>query len=177
MVARSSYFHRWFSKAEISFTRERKRNAWGFERVITQAGIHVIPVWESLSTTALVNAVINGLGIAVYPIEWSFRLCDKAWFILSKLKDWASPEIFILFIIKISFWQHQQRDLSHYAKIVKTITPYLVTPDYTNKQMSTVHIDCDSLGPLTICTLLQFSNFNKCKNVANRKTIAIYNRT
>ena len=38
-----------------------------FERVITQAGIHVIPVWESLSTTALVNAVINGLGIAVLP--------------------------------------------------------------------------------------------------------------
>lgn len=38
-----------------------------FERVITQAGIHVIPVWEALSTTAIVNAVINGLGIAVLP--------------------------------------------------------------------------------------------------------------
>lgn len=43
-----------------------------FERVITQAGIHVIPVWEALSTTALVNAVINGLGIAVLPHRMIF---------------------------------------------------------------------------------------------------------
>ena len=38
-----------------------------FDRVTAQAGIHVIPVWEAMSTTALVNAVINGLGIAVLP--------------------------------------------------------------------------------------------------------------
>lgn len=38
-----------------------------FDGVTTQAGIHVIPVWEAMSTTALVNAVINGLGIAVLP--------------------------------------------------------------------------------------------------------------
>lgn len=38
-----------------------------FDRVTTQAGIHVVPVWEAMSTTALVNAVINGLGIAVLP--------------------------------------------------------------------------------------------------------------
>lgn len=38
-----------------------------FDRVTTQAGMHVLPVWEAMSTTALVNAVINGLGIAVLP--------------------------------------------------------------------------------------------------------------
>ena len=38
-----------------------------FERVIGQAGFAVSPVWEAMSTTALVNAVINGLGIAVLP--------------------------------------------------------------------------------------------------------------
>lgn len=38
-----------------------------FERVIEQAGFSVTPVWEAMSTTALVNAVINGLGIAVLP--------------------------------------------------------------------------------------------------------------
>lgn len=38
-----------------------------FERVVEQAGIHITPVWEAMSTTALVNAVINGLGIAVLP--------------------------------------------------------------------------------------------------------------
>ncbi len=38
-----------------------------FERVIGHAGIHVVPAWEAMSTSALVNAVITGLGIAVLP--------------------------------------------------------------------------------------------------------------
>lgn len=38
-----------------------------FDRVVEQAGIHVVPAWEAMSVTALVNAVINGLGIAVLP--------------------------------------------------------------------------------------------------------------
>lgn len=38
-----------------------------FERVIEQAGFSVSPIWEAMSTTALVNAVISGLGIAVLP--------------------------------------------------------------------------------------------------------------
>lgn len=38
-----------------------------FDREIAQAGIHIIPAWEAMSTTALVNAVINGLGVAVLP--------------------------------------------------------------------------------------------------------------
>ena len=32
-----------------------------------QAGLHVEPMWEAMSTTALVNAVVNGLGITVLP--------------------------------------------------------------------------------------------------------------
>lgn len=38
-----------------------------FEQAIEGAGFSVRPVWEAMSTTALVNAVINGLGIAVLP--------------------------------------------------------------------------------------------------------------
>ena len=38
-----------------------------FDHVATQAGIHIVPVWEAMSTTALVNATINGLGISVLP--------------------------------------------------------------------------------------------------------------
>lgn len=38
-----------------------------FERTIGNAGISVTPAWEAMSTSALVNAVINGLGIAVLP--------------------------------------------------------------------------------------------------------------
>lgn len=38
-----------------------------FDRVMEQAGLRVTPIWEAMSTTALINAVVNGLGIAVLP--------------------------------------------------------------------------------------------------------------
>lgn len=38
-----------------------------FDRVTESAGFSVVPAWEAMSTTALVNAVINGLGVAVLP--------------------------------------------------------------------------------------------------------------
>ena len=38
-----------------------------FERVTAGAGFAVSPSWEAMSTTALVNAVISGLGISVLP--------------------------------------------------------------------------------------------------------------
>lgn len=38
-----------------------------FERATEEAGFSVSPIWEAVSTTALVNAVINGLGVAVLP--------------------------------------------------------------------------------------------------------------
>lgn len=38
-----------------------------FDNVIHAAGFSIEPIWEAMSTTALVNAVINGLGISVLP--------------------------------------------------------------------------------------------------------------
>ncbi len=38
-----------------------------FDRVMEQAGISITPAWEAMSTTALVNAAVKGLGIAVLP--------------------------------------------------------------------------------------------------------------
>ncbi len=38
-----------------------------FERVTAHAGIHIVPAWEAMSTSTLINAVITGLGIAVLP--------------------------------------------------------------------------------------------------------------
>lgn len=38
-----------------------------FDRAIAQAGFSVSPTWEAMSTTALVNAVASGLGVAVLP--------------------------------------------------------------------------------------------------------------
>ncbi len=38
-----------------------------FDHMTASAGFTVTPIWEAMSTTALVNAVISGLGIAVLP--------------------------------------------------------------------------------------------------------------
>ena len=38
-----------------------------FDRTVAGAGLSIHPVWEAMSTSALVNGVINGLGIAVLP--------------------------------------------------------------------------------------------------------------
>ena len=38
-----------------------------FDRTVAQVGLRITPIWEAMSTTALVNAVISGLGIAVLP--------------------------------------------------------------------------------------------------------------
>lgn len=38
-----------------------------FDRIVEAAGLTIHPVWEAMSTTALVNGVICGLGIAVLP--------------------------------------------------------------------------------------------------------------
>ena len=43
-----------------------------FDRTLENAGISVKPVWEATSTASLINAVINGLGIAVIP----YRLAE-----------------------------------------------------------------------------------------------------
>ncbi len=38
-----------------------------FDRTVERAGFTISPYWEAMSTTALVNAVMDGLGIAVLP--------------------------------------------------------------------------------------------------------------
>ncbi|MDO5348316.1 MAG: LysR family transcriptional regulator [Lachnospiraceae bacterium] len=38
-----------------------------FEQVTQNAGLHIHPIWESFSTTALLNAVVHGAGITVLP--------------------------------------------------------------------------------------------------------------
>ncbi len=45
-----------------------------FDQVTRQAGFSVTPIWESVSTTALVNAVVSGLGISVLP----YRMVENA---------------------------------------------------------------------------------------------------
>ena len=45
-----------------------------FDRTAAQAGFVADPLWESMSTTALIEAAVSGLGVAVVP----FRLAENA---------------------------------------------------------------------------------------------------
>ncbi len=48
-----------------------------FDRVVEQAGLHIEPAWQAMSTSALINAVITDLGIAVLPYEAVRPLQDQ----------------------------------------------------------------------------------------------------
>ena len=48
-----------------------------FENAVAAAGFSVTPLWEATSNTALINAVINGLGIAVLPHRMIMRPLDE----------------------------------------------------------------------------------------------------
>ena len=48
-----------------------------FEQTMQKAGMAVNPVWEGMSTSALINAVIHGLGIAVVPKRMATDVIQK----------------------------------------------------------------------------------------------------
>lgn len=58
-----------------------------FDRSIAQAGISITPIWEATSTTALVNAVINGLGIAVLPHRMILPALKQGLIVTVKVPD------------------------------------------------------------------------------------------
>ena len=58
-----------------------------FERVMAAAGLSVTPLWEASSTTALVNAVIAGLGIAVLPYRMVVGPLERGLVTLRQVED------------------------------------------------------------------------------------------
>lgn len=56
-----------FQKQKFLLRERGSGTREAFDRVMEKAGISITPIWEAMSTTALVNAVYNGLGIAVIP--------------------------------------------------------------------------------------------------------------
>ena len=58
-----------------------------FEHVIEGVGFSVTPIWEAMSTTALVNAVINGLGISVLPHRMVTGPLERGLVVAVSVKD------------------------------------------------------------------------------------------
>lgn len=60
-----------------------------FERTIEEAGFSVTPSWEAISTTALINAVISGLGIAVLPYRLVLGAIQRGLVVPVRVQDLA----------------------------------------------------------------------------------------
>lgn len=74
-----------------------------FDRVIDQAGIHVVPAWEAMSTTALVNATINGLGISALPHRMVLPALKQGLICTVKVQDLVFSRNFYIIYHKDKF--------------------------------------------------------------------------
>lgn len=80
-----------------------------FDRAIEQAGFSVTPIWEAMSTTALVNAVINGLGISVLPHRMVVGPLERGLVIAVNVKG-------LVFQRKFRIIYHREKFLTSSAK-------------------------------------------------------------
>ena len=80
-----------------------------FDRVILQAGFAVSPVWEAMSTTALVNATINGLGISVLPHRMVLPALRQGLLRTVKVQD-------LVFVRNFYIIYHKDKFLTNSAK-------------------------------------------------------------
>lgn len=80
-----------------------------FERVIEEAGFSVLPIWEAMSTTALINAVISGLGIAVLPYRMVTDALERGLVLAISVKE-------LNFRRKFHIIYHKQKFLTSSAK-------------------------------------------------------------
>lgn len=58
-----------------------------FDQAMEQVGVSITPAWEAMSTTALVNAVINGLGIAVLPHRMILPALNRGLIVTVRVQD------------------------------------------------------------------------------------------
>lgn len=80
-----------------------------FDRVLETAGVSVRPLWEAMSTTALVNAVICGLGIAVLPYRMVIGPLERGLVVAIRVKGLSFRRCFRI------VW-HKNKFLSPLAK-------------------------------------------------------------
>ena len=74
-----------------------------FDRAAAQAGLHVTPSWEAMSTTALINGVIHGLGIAVLPYRMILPSLERGLIVTVEVEDLVFPRNFYIVYHKDKF--------------------------------------------------------------------------
>lgn len=74
-----------------------------FDRAVAQFGISITPSWESMSTTALINAVIHGLGVAVLPYRMILPALNSGLIVTVDVQDLAFLRNFYIIYHKDKF--------------------------------------------------------------------------
>lgn len=74
-----------------------------FDRAVAQAGIHITPSWESMSTTALIHAVIHGLGVAVLPYRMILPTLNRGLIVTVEVQNLSFRRNFYIIYHKDKF--------------------------------------------------------------------------
>lgn len=98
-----------------------------FERVMEQNGIHVTPVWEAMSTTALVNAVIHNLGIAVLPHRMILPALNRGQIITVRVENFSFRRCFYMIHHKDKFLTSSAKTFMKLCKNYEADYPF---PEY-----------------------------------------------
>ena len=98
-----------------------------FDRTIAQAGLSITPIWEAMSTTALVNAVINGLGIAVLPHRMILPALRQGLIITVKVQELQFRRNFYITYHKNKFLTEAAKTFMELCRNYETDFPF---PEY-----------------------------------------------
>lgn len=99
-----------------------------FDRTIAQAGLSITPIWEAMSTTALVNAVINGLGIAVLPHRMILPALRQGLIITVKVQELQFRRNFYITYHKNKFLTEAAKAFMELCRNYETDFPF---PEYS----------------------------------------------
>lgn len=87
-----------------------------FDGAAQAAGFSVLPVWESTSTTALVNAVIQGLGVAVLPKRMVLGPLERGLIAAFEVEGMNLNRRFLIAYHKNKFLTRSARELMNLCK-------------------------------------------------------------
>lgn len=111
-----------FKKQEILLREHGSGTRETIDNVIEAAGFSIEPSWEAMSTTALINAVINGLGISILPYRMIIDPVEKGLVIPITVKG-------LEFKRKFQMIYHKNKILTSSIKAFIELCKYYETTD------------------------------------------------
>ncbi len=95
-----------------------------FDRILENAGMHVTPAWEAMSTSALINAVITDIGIGVLPQRMLEPVLNRGLIVTVNLEDLDFKRDFYIIHHKDKFLMQSARQFMSLCKEQKDASPF-----------------------------------------------------